>query len=126
MRLTVLAALLAVLLVGLSGCDFGSSPDRGDLARLEAEILIMIGNAEASDVAFCREIAFGSKPCGGPWKYLAFSTAVTDSVALKEKVDRYNRWEREINERDGGVSDCMFVGPPGVELEGGQCKLKSN
>ena len=126
MRSTVLASLVALVFVGVSGCDFGSSPDRGDLARLEAEILIMIGDAQATDVSFCREIAFGSKPCGGPWKYLAYSTASTDSVALKAKVDRYNRWEREINERDGGVSDCMFVGPPGVELVGGQCRLKSN
>jgi hypothetical protein len=116
-------ALVAGLFI--TSCDFGE-PGRDDLAGLEAEILTMIGTADATDVAFCREIAFGSKPCGGPWKYLAYSTAVTDSTALAEKVARYNRWEADINEREGRGSDCAFVTPPGVELSNGHCILKSN
>ena len=120
----VVPICLVAALTMFGGCDFGS-PGRDDLAALEAEILGMIGNAEATDASFCREIAFGSKPCGGPWKYLAYSTATTDSVKLAEKVDRYNRWEKEINEREGAASDCAFVTAPGVELDAGRCKLKS-
>ncbi len=108
-----------------SGCD-SNSHGRDDLARLEAEILTLIGDASASDVTFCKQIAFGSKPCGGPWKYLAYSTALTDSTELIEKVERYSSWETDINEREGGVSDCAFVIPPGVELASGACKLTSN
>ncbi|NND70997.1 MAG: hypothetical protein HKN43_05410 [Rhodothermales bacterium] len=115
------AAFLTAIVI--SGCSSFGDPDRADLAALEAEILAMIGTAEASDIAFCREIAFGSKPCGGPWKYLAYSTAVTDSIALADKVDRYNRWENDLNQRDGAISDCQFVTPPGVEIESGRCQL---
>ena len=73
----VAASLLLIGSTFVIGCDFAGERDRNDLSRLEAEILTMIGSAGATDVAFCRQIAFGSKPCGGPWRYLAYSTAVT-------------------------------------------------
>lgn len=120
----IMRSIALLLSIGIffmaPGCDSGSA-DRDDLAALEAEILQMIGDASASDVSFCREIAFGSKPCGGPWKYLVYSTAKTDSLALANMVAKYNQMEKDINERDGGVSDCAFVVPPGVALSGGTC-----
>lgn len=59
----------------------------------------------------CDFLAFGSKPCGGPWEYLVFSNAV-DLNYLTTKVNNYNELENQYNIETGAVSDCMAVLPP--------------
>ena len=47
-----------------------------ELALLKNEIEDL-ANASVCDDAFeCKFIAFGSKPCGGPWSYLVYSTSI--------------------------------------------------
>ncbi|NJM79251.1 MAG: hypothetical protein HC854_05800 [Flavobacterium sp.] len=59
----------------------------------------------------CNTIAFGSKPCGGPWEYLVFSNAV-DLDYLTRKVTDYNLLESAYNSEFTIVSDCAVVNPP--------------
>jgi hypothetical protein len=91
------------------------------LADLRAEVMRMIANVTATDAGFCRTIAFGSKPCGGPQQYLIYSASATDSTALAAAVARYNALESEINKREGRISDCMMVTQPQVALVNGRC-----
>lgn len=115
----------ALLFYVFPGCDSGT-PDRADLDELRTEILEMAGDASASDVVFCREIALGVKPCGGPWEYVIYSVEQTDSVALQLKVAEYNSLQRKYNEETGQISDCAYVTPPGVDLAGGSCVAARN
>lgn len=59
----------------------------------------------------CSYIAFGSKPCGGPWEYLVYSNAI-DVTYLTNRIDFYNQDEARYNELYNIVSDCMVVNPP--------------
>ena len=59
----------------------------------------------------CAYIAFGSKPCGGPWSYLVYSISI-DVDLLKSKVKQYNKMEDEYNRKHGIASDCAIVLPP--------------
>ncbi|MBJ7879750.1 hypothetical protein [Gelidibacter salicanalis] len=59
----------------------------------------------------CLYIAFGSKPCGGPWSYLVYSTSI-DTLKLTNLVDTYNQLEKMLNSECGRISDCAFVVPP--------------
>lgn len=59
----------------------------------------------------CRSIPFGSKPCGGPWSYLVYSTSI-DTLKLTNLVDTYNQLEKILNSECGRTSDCAFVNPP--------------
>lgn len=81
----------------------------------------LIGEPTCADVSQCRAIAFGAKPCGGPWQYLVYSTAITDSTALAAAVARYNAREAEVNKAEGRMSDCSFVGPPRLARVNGRC-----
>jgi hypothetical protein len=101
----------------------GAEPEtRADSLRvLEAEIRQLVGDADASSVASCRSLPFGAKPCGGPWRYLVFSTETTDSAALASLVDRYNAIEARLNAEEGRMSDCALVLAPRLALEGGRC-----
>lgn len=96
-----------------------SLPD--SLAHLRDQIRELVGSAEATDVAGCRALAFGAKPCGGPWSYLIFSTEVTDSTALADLVRRYNGMEDRLNREEERASDCALVQRPRLGLEGGRC-----
>jgi hypothetical protein len=91
------------------------------LPDLRAEVMRLIGDASCNDVSQCRTIAFGAKPCGGPWQYLVYSMAITDSTALAAAVARYNAREAEINTAEGRMSDCAFVAPPNLARVNGRC-----
>lgn len=95
------------------------------LPELRAEVMRLIGDGACADVGQCRAIAFGAKPCGGPWQYLAYSTAITDSTALNAAVARYNAKEAAINKAEGRVSDCALVSPPKLGRENGRCVIAS-
>lgn len=59
----------------------------------------------------CKLIAFGSKPCGGPWSYLVYSTSI-DINELEKLVEEFNQNEEAFNQKWGVVSDCSAVLPP--------------
>lgn len=118
-----IAACLTASLMAIGFlCDSGGSgTSASDLAKLEAEIMELIGEAAATEAGFCQTIAFGSKPCGGPWRYLVYSTQSTDSTLLRSKVERYNRLQAERNRELGLVSDCALVVRPETDLVDGRC-----
>ena len=110
----------------LSGCspDDSTSLQEKEFAQLQ-ETKKGIEQLSASGICVenseCKVIAFGSKPCGGPWTYLAYSTAI-DEASFLELVANYNAAEHVYNTKWGIVSDCMAVGPPtAVECIDGKC-----
>lgn len=112
------------LLAFSAGRQVQRTDDEDRLARLEREIETEIGVPHASSTDQCRTIAFGSKPCGGPWRYLVYSTEVTDPETLEKLVADYNALQAEINEENEVASDCMYVVDPGATLEDDICVLR--
>jgi len=95
-----------------------------DFARLqtmEAEILALIGDPLCSAGSECAAVPFGSKPCGGAWRYLVYSTGTVDEAALRQKVDEYNALNAVLNKRCGVLSDCMLVVAPQVGCVADKC-----
>lgn len=91
------------------------------LAQKKAEILNYINSFPCSAAVGCSSIAFGDKPCGGPWEYLVFSNAV-NLTQLQQMVASYNDLNKLYNQTSGAASDCMFVSPPSnVGCVNGQC-----
>ncbi|MCF8274553.1 MAG: hypothetical protein K9I95_12045 [Flavobacteriaceae bacterium] len=69
----------------------------------------------------CKFIAFGSKPCGGPWSYLIYSTSI-DTNELESLVEEFNQNQANFNQKWGIVSDCSFALPPtNVNCENNSC-----
>lgn len=120
--------LIIILILLTTGCKDESPYEFDDvqdlevfLDKLENEIRKMIGKSCSSDDQ-CFAIAFGSKPCGGPWEYLIYSVSSTDEVTLKAKVNQYNELQAELNQRKGLASDCEFVVEPEVACVDGNCQ----
>jgi hypothetical protein len=124
-----------LMVVALGSCNAQRSgaggapsdpPPRSDserLQELQRAIEREIGVPRAGSPSECKTIGFGSKPCGGPVRYLVYSTATTDAAKLERLVGEFNRLQQKINRERGLVSDCMLTVEPQVELVDGVCKI---
>ena len=123
---TLPAALFAASLV-LSSCsgtnevDLGGAKYQAEMQLLEARIVYLIGDARCTDSTQCRAIAFGTKPCGGPWRYLVYSVASVDTLHLERLVRQYNAVNAAWNRSTGVASTCDIVGMPRVSSVDGRC-----
>jgi len=55
--------------------------------------------------------SYGSKPCGGPKGFIAYSKKIDTTLFLK-KIEEHKIREKEYNEQWGIASDCMYVSTP--------------
>lgn len=62
----------------------------------------------------------GSKACGGPTGYLAYSSEINESEFL-DLVEQYTKLQMEYNLKNNIASDCMYmVSPIGITCENGK------
>lgn len=115
------ATVLAGLVVPACEDDPNEEEDVARLAAMKQEILDFVGDATCTGSADCATIAFGAKPCGGPWRYLVYSKSSVDEEALKDLVDRYNRFNDILNHRHGWYSTCDVISPPATDCVDGHC-----
>ena len=94
-----------------------------ELQELKIEIDALVASSACTETSECKTIAFGSKPCGGPWSYLVYSTSI-DEERLEALVETYNIYEHDYNMACDAASDCMFVMEP-TELDcvDGKCVI---
>jgi hypothetical protein len=109
-----------------SKLDAAQQYDSERLEELRGMIEKEIGTPYAIEPTQCKLIAFGSKPCGGPARYMLYSTAKTNESKLKQLVSEFNQLAKKINEEKKLSSDCMFVTEPKVEFVDGVCRIKHN
>lgn len=98
-----------------------SEDELKELANLKTEIETLASSSVCNESTECKYIAFGSKPCGGPWTYLIYSTSINTSE-LENKVEHYNQLETVYNAKWGVVSDCALAQEPSdVICEDNKC-----
>ena len=79
--------------------------------KLKSELIILAENSISSEEYKCNFVGFGSKPCGGHWQYLIYSSSI-DTIKFLAKVENYNKLEKEFNQKWDIISDCILVVPP--------------
>ena len=135
MRYLIAATWIAVSLVACGDSDSDSDSvvgddngdqrteevDRTQLAEMRRKIDALVGDAAGASIEDCRYSGLGSKPCGGPWEFVIYSTSSTDSTALAERLTAYNAFEAEMNERYEYVSDCSVPNAPVLAYRDGRC-----
>lgn len=80
--------------------------DPATLARMYQEIYALVQDRSCSDSSECAAIALGSKPCGGPWRYLVYSRSTVDEAELRALVENLAEYEAQYNQEYRRVSDC--------------------
>jgi hypothetical protein len=87
--------------------------------RLQAEI----GAAACDSAHQCHTLALGNKACGGPERFVAWSSAVSNAARLGVMAAQYAEASRRENEREGLSSTCNVVADPGATCQAGRCVL---
>ena len=89
----------------------------------------LIGDAACDDDSQCRTLPVGTKACGGPEYYLAWSTKRTDDAALRQAAVSSLAPPR-VDPR--AMSTCVVVTDPGAhcalavgEARGKSCQLRA-
>jgi len=116
-----LALLAACAAHGGDQVDAPAAASQNDtLARIHA----LVGTPSCTEDSQCRTMAVGEKSCGGPERYLAYSTAASSEAELKALGDIYRAERHEANTRSGQVSTCSVVVDPGAVCRAGACALR--
>ena len=90
------------------------------------QIQAAIGTAACSTQSQCHAIAVGAKACGGPERYLPWSSAALSASTLQPLTDRYAAARRAEIAAHHEISTCSMVLPPAAQCSAaGQCVLQS-
>lgn len=123
-RLLVLRGAAAGLLaLALSACASEAQAPANSSQTLLKQIETEIGDAACSSDQQCRTLALGAKACGGPDRYIAWSTARSKADKLNELGERYKAERMAENTRSGAISNCMFEVDPGAQCKAKRCQL---
>jgi hypothetical protein len=119
MRNKLYFALLVLLSISIQCSDSNNTAELTpeeiiqkdeELGQKEKEIDAFIAAAKCSSSG-CGFMAFGSKPCGGPWKYIVYPKSI-DIDKLTQMVNDYNELQHQYNLETNAISDCSVVMPP--------------
>lgn len=122
-RAIALAAMLIAAAVPLAAP--ASAPAAASLARLEQLIAAPSCQVDAD----CAVIGIGSRPCGGPERYAAWSRRVSDEAVLKQAAARHAEVRRQADAAAGIAGTCVVLPQPAVRCllaapaRAGRCEL---
>jgi len=103
-----------------------ASSDEEALDALHQQIIALIGEPRCENIVHCRLLALGSRPCGGPAEYLAYSSIVGRRDVLEAKAYEYGFLQEELNRARGSVGTCEVLAQPRVACVNGHCTLNSD
>ena len=128
-------ATASLLMLAASACGSAppatpAAPAPGAAVTSKAEALwkkIQAANADVScdTQAQCHTIGYGSKACGGPERYMAWSSKNNDGAALKSLIEQHAAARRADDEREQMMSTCSMVSDPGASCRAGQCTINA-
>ena len=102
------------LLLAFSGCEkhgFAISVTEEAMAKISAQVAVLIDDKSCDGSADCASIAWGIDPCGNTTSYLVYKPETVDVPMLEQLVATYNHLNQELNQlTDAPVTtDCDVV-----------------
>lgn len=105
---------------------YGEAEDlTSQMRALNTEVQALISDKSCSVDSDCASLPYGAKACGGPARYLVYSTATLSAAeqqTLTETATEYSELSRQYNVDNGVISTCDVVVPPSVGCVSGQCR----
>lgn len=121
------AVIMVLALFFMASCKDNheslKADDEKKLKELYTNIQKMTQQFNCENTGDWKFTEIGSKACGGPGSYIAYSIKMDTSVFL-QRVRSYTTQQAAFNKRWDVSSDCMMVLPPkGVACEDGKPKF---
>ena len=114
--------LLAAVGLALAACTPAATSR--DPADAEARLQELLGDLRCSSDNACRTLAWGHKPCGGPQRWVAWSTEASDEAQLQRLARDHAQAQQIAQARDGLMSNCQLVTDPGAQCVARRCVLR--
>ena len=130
-RLLPVHGAIASCLIGAGWCASAAlagpaaGSDEEALETLHQQIVAMIGEPRCENIVHCRLLALGSRPCGGPAEYLAYSSIVGKRDVLEAKAYEYGFLQEEVSRTRGMSGTCEVLAQPRLACVNGRCTLNS-
>ena len=97
--------------------DLTQEQEATSLSEMFVEIESLASSVSCSDSSEWAFVSYGSKACGGPVGYIAYSSTI-DTVLFLEKVEVHRIAEEDYNMKWGIASDCSAPSQPnGIRCE---------
>lgn len=112
---------LVLLCSACAAAPDGQAGEAALLAAIEAEV----GQAACTADAQCHTLPIGARACGGPERWMAWSSAPGRGERLTVLSDKLSALVQQRNERAGMASTCVVVPDPGAVCHGGRCVVGS-
>ncbi|MEY4617696.1 MAG: hypothetical protein RJB66_2656 [Pseudomonadota bacterium] len=132
-KLASIGTSLMLLLLSFQNCsnrnfqsgNFSTPEKRKEslksIETLDQQIGRLIADKSCKVNDDCEAFGYGAKACGGPEKYLVYSTYTTDPQELGPLVQQFNQLSNEKNLSSGAVSTCEYREMPPVACISNQC-----
>ncbi|MDT9000910.1 hypothetical protein RQP53_16660 [Paucibacter sp. APW11] len=116
--------MLTCALTGLLGACAAAPPKSLPASeQLWSRIETEIGDARCESDSQCRSAAVGDKPCGGPERYLAWSTLRSNETRLNQLLAEHRALRHAENLKSEMMSNCQFNADPGARCIAQRCTL---
>ena len=125
-RLKILGIIFSFVIFLSCNHDDGSSQelDALKLDQLYSEIEKIANSVTCTNSTEWTFTSYGSKACGGPVGYIAYSKNI-DTVLFLKKIEALRIAQQKYNEKWGIMSDCSIPQEPsGVACENGIAVLQ--
>ena len=112
-----LLIVLLIVSIGSFSCNRNSDEDLTqeeelqNLKELFLEIEIMADSVSCEDDSEWVYTAFGSKPCGGPMGFIAYSKTI-DTIHFLRLIELHRRDQQNYNNKWEIASDCSVPPQP--------------
>jgi hypothetical protein len=116
-------ALLCAWLVSACQAQPVLQPGPAAEAALAQRIAAEIGTAACTRDADCRTLPMGSKPCGGPAGWVAWSATASRGAPLQAMATELAALQQQRQAAEGMMSTCSVVPDPGARCDAGRCVL---
>jgi hypothetical protein len=100
-----------------------SAPIAGKTEALWKKVQTANADTSCDTQSQCHTIGIGSKACGGPERYMAWSSKNSDGTALKGLIEQHAAARRADDEREHMMSTCSLISDPGATCRAGQCVI---
>jgi len=104
--------------------DLTQEQEFQNLSEMFSNIESLANSENCDDPSQWNFISYGSKACGGPIGFIAYSTNI-DTEAFLQKIEEHRAAQSKFNQKWGITSDCSVPAQPsGIVCENGNPKFE--
>jgi len=110
---------LIIICISCSDDELTQEQEAENLLQLFSEIEDLASSVDCTDSSEWTFTGYGSKACGGPINFIAYSKNI-DTVLFLEKIEAYRSEQQNFNQKWSIMSDCSVpIAPNSVRCENG-------